>query len=107
MVPYLAFSHSRNLACVRRAIALLHSAFVPHVVAQSGGVVAIALHQRGQELLGLGADIFIVQTEGRAAGGAAGIDGGKGLGTVARNVSRLRILVPHPLRRPRPRRFRR
>ena len=82
-----------------RAIALLHAALVPHVVAQGRGVVAIALHQRGQELLGPAADIFIIQTEGGAAGGAAGIDGGEGFGTVGRDVAGLRILVPHPFGR--------
>ena len=35
------------------AKALLHVPLVPHVVAQSGGLIAISLDQRGQELPGL------------------------------------------------------
>src|ERR1019366_6294781 len=50
------------------AIAFLNSPFVPHVVAQSGGLSAISLHQSGQEFPGLAQDIVIIQTKGRAWG---------------------------------------
>ena len=99
MVPYFAFSHCAELGLRGPAIALLHVPLVPHVVAQGGGLIAIALDQGGQKLPRLRQDVVIIQTKRRAAGRAAAANRGKALGAVAVDVARVRIFVPHPLRR--------
>src|SRR5260370_9700094 len=81
------------------AEALLNSALIPHVVAQGGRLVAISFDQGGQEFSGRIPDVVIVQAERRAAGCAAAANRRKAFDTVAVDVARVGVFVPHPLRR--------
>jgi hypothetical protein len=97
--PVFGFQPRAKLGLRGGAKAFLRVALVPHVVAQGGGLVAISLDESRQELPGLTQHIVIVQTKRRATSRATAANGREAPGSVAVDLARVRVFIPHPLRR--------